>query len=42
MSKRDFSVLLPRKPLRSLLAVKTRGSGRNNQRPYYNPPQGWW
>ncbi|HSW37217.1 MAG TPA: 50S ribosomal protein L2 [Candidatus Saccharimonadales bacterium] len=31
MSTQDFSEITTRKPLRSLLAVKRRGSGRNNQ-----------
>ena len=31
MSKRDFSDITTKKPLRSLTVVKTRGSGRNNQ-----------
>jgi large subunit ribosomal protein L2 len=31
MSKRDFSVITTKKPLRSLTVIKTRGSGRNNQ-----------
>ncbi len=31
MTSRDFDVITTRKPLRSLLAVKNRGNGRNNQ-----------
>jgi large subunit ribosomal protein L2 len=31
MSSQDFSEITTRKPLRSLLAVKNRGNGRNNQ-----------
>jgi large subunit ribosomal protein L2 len=31
MSKRDFSVITTKKPLKSLTVIKTRGSGRNNQ-----------
>ena len=31
MSKRDFSEITTNKPVRNLLVIKTRGSGRNNQ-----------
>lgn len=35
MSKRDFSVITTKKPLKSLTVIKTRGSGRNNQGHHY-------